>query len=61
MSFTTRKEGSKIIIEIDTANAEAAPKSKSGKSRLVASTAGFFKIPETNFSLSMNVTAPLNG
>ncbi len=61
MSFTTRKEGSKIIIEVETANAATAPLSSSNKSRLVATTKGFFKIPDTNLSLSMNVTAPVSG
>lgn len=45
-----------IAIDVDDASKQRAPRSKSGKSQLVASTGGVVHIPEAGVKLALNVT-----
>ena len=51
-----RVDGSKLVIEIDISEAaiKAAPQSKSGKTRVVASTNGFVRVSD-RLSLGLNL------
>jgi len=58
-SMTVRVSATKLVVEvdIDPATLHNAPQSKSGLTRLVASTQGFMPIPAKNgLSLNLNVT-----
>lgn len=59
MAYTCVVKGTKLIIEIDVGPAalQSAPPSKTGKTRLVASSGGYVGINNLpNVALSLNVT-----
>lgn len=52
-------KGNRLFLELEINDTEDAPLSKSGKTRIAASTQGFVEIPGTKCKMSMNITRPL--
>jgi hypothetical protein len=57
-NITTKIVGGKLIIEVDVSPAKitSAPFSKTGKSKLVASSHGFQSVNGNGLAISLNVT-----
>lgn len=58
MKVTFEKDEIVIRVPASAADKASAPKSKSGKTRLLATTNGFTSVAGTDMKLSLNVTVP---